>query len=55
MTIELERSGVTTSDGVRLNVEVTGLAHHSRVPRNIALTLVLGLMALGLREGFRRA
>ncbi|GAA1116922.1 alpha/beta hydrolase [Kribbella jejuensis] len=26
MTIELERSGVTTSDGVRLNVEVTGPA-----------------------------
>ena len=26
MTIQLERSGVTTSDGVRLNVETTGPA-----------------------------
>jgi hypothetical protein len=41
--------------GGAMTVEVTGLAHHSRVPRNIALTLVVGLMALGLREGFRRA
>lgn len=38
-----------------LTVEVTGLAHHSRLPRNIALTLVVGLLAIGLREGFRRA
>ncbi len=35
-------------------VEVRGLAHHSRWPRNIALTLVLGLLAIGLSEGFRR-
>ena len=38
-----------------LTVEVTGLAHHSRLPRNIALTLVIGLLAFGVREGFRRA
>lgn len=38
-----------------LTIEVTGLAHHSRWPRNIALTLVLGFLAVGLREGFRRA
>jgi hypothetical protein len=38
-----------------LTVEVIGLAHHSRMPRNIALTLVVGLLAVGLREGFRRA
>lgn len=38
-----------------VTVEVTGLAHHSRLPRNIALTLVLGLLAIGVREGFRRA
>jgi hypothetical protein len=37
-----------------LNIEVTGLAHHSHVPRNIALTLVLGLLAVGVREGFRK-
>jgi hypothetical protein len=38
-----------------LKFEITGLAHHSRLPRNIALTLVLGFLALGVREGFRRA
>ena len=38
-----------------ITVEVTGLAHHSRLPRNLALTLVVGLLALGVREGFRRA
>ena len=37
-----------------LTIEVTGLAHHSRLPRNIALTLVVGLLAVGLVEGFRR-
>ncbi len=37
-----------------LTVEVTGLAHHSRVPRNIALTLAIGLLAFGVFEGFRR-
>jgi hypothetical protein len=38
-----------------LKIEITGLAHHSRWPRNVALTLVLSLLAIGLREGFRRA
>jgi hypothetical protein len=38
-----------------LKIEITGLAHHSRVPRNIALTFVLGFLVLGVREGFRRA
>jgi hypothetical protein len=41
--------------GGAVTIEVTGLAHHSRTPRNIALTLVIGLLAIGLREGFRRA
>lgn len=41
--------------GGAITVQVTGLAHHSRVPRNIALALVIGLLGLGLREGFRRA
>lgn len=38
-----------------LTIQISGLAHHPRWPRNIALTLVLGLLAIGLREGFRRA
>lgn len=38
-----------------MTMEITGLAHHSRLPRNIALTLVIGLLAIGVREGFRRA
>ncbi len=37
-----------------VTVEVTGLAHHSRLPRNIAVTLVIGLLALGVVEGFRK-
>lgn len=66
---QVSQKNETTSNGQRVvfgrlaavpaggafTVEVTGLAHHSRVPRNIALTFVIGLLAIGLREGFRRA
>ena len=41
--------------GETLKFDVTGLLHHPRWPRYIALTLAVGFLLVGLREGFRRA
>jgi hypothetical protein len=41
--------------GGTFEVEVTGLAHHARWPRYLGLSLALGFVLVGLREGFRRA
>lgn len=41
--------------GGTLTFDVTGLPHHPRWPRYLALTLALGFIVVGLREGFRRA
>lgn len=41
--------------GETLVFDVTGLLHHPRWPRDIALTLAMGFLLVGLREGFRRA
>lgn len=41
--------------GGTLTFDVTGLAHHARWPRYLALTFALGFLMVGLREGFRRA
>lgn len=41
--------------GGTLAFDVTGLPHHPRWPRYLALTFALGFLAVGLREGFRRA
>lgn len=41
--------------GETLTFAVTGLLHHPRWPRYIALTLAIGFLIVGLREGFRRA
>ena len=41
--------------GATLSFDVTGLAHHPRWPRYLALTFGLGFLFVGVREGFRRA
>lgn len=47
--------GTALGPGASLTFEVTGLAHHPRWPRYLALTLAIGFVLVGLREGFRRA
>lgn len=41
--------------GGTLTFDVTGLPHHPRWPRYLALTFGLGFLLLGVRESFRRA
>ena len=47
--------GTALGPGGSLTFDVTGLAHHPRWPRYFALTLAIGFLFVGLREGFRRA
>lgn len=47
--------GTALGPGGTLSFDVTGLPHHPRWPRYLALTLAMGFLAVGLREGFRRA
>jgi hypothetical protein len=59
MSAEGQRAVVATAGpieaGGALALTVNGLPHHPRWPRYLALTMALGLVAVGLREGFRRA
>lgn len=41
--------------GGTLTFDVTGLPHHPRWPRYLALTLAIGFVLVGLREGFRHS
>lgn len=47
--------GTALGPGGTLSFDVTGLPHHPRWPRYLALTLAIGFLFVGLREGFRRA
>lgn len=47
--------GTALGPGGTLSFDVTGLPHHPRWPRYLALTLAIGFLVIGLREGFRRA
>lgn len=47
--------GTALGPGGTLSFDVTGLPHHPRWPRYLALTLAMGFLVVGLREGFRRA
>lgn len=41
--------------GGTLSFDVSGLAHHPRWPRYLALTIGLGFLLVGVRESFRKA
>ena len=41
--------------GGTLSFDVSGLAHHARWPRYLALTIGLGFLLVGFRESFRKA
>jgi Double zinc ribbon len=47
--------GAALGPGGTLSFDVTGLPHHPRWPRYLALTLAVGFLFVGIREGFRRA
>lgn len=47
--------GTALGAGGTLSFDVTGLPHHARWPRYLSLTLAIGFVLVGLREGFRRA
>ena len=47
--------GTALGAGGTLSFDVTGLPHHERWPRYLSLTLAIGFVLVGLREGFRRA
>ena len=47
--------GTALGPGGTLSFDVTGLPHHPRWPRYLALTLAIGFLFVGVREGFRRA
>ncbi len=47
--------GTALGAGGTLSFDVTGLPYHARWPRYLSLTLAIGFVLVGLREGFRRA
>ena len=51
----LTARGTALGPGGTLTFDVTGLPHHPRWPRYLALTLAIGFLLVGLSEGFRRA